>query len=228
MPKDAWLAETWTFVAAALPLAPAEVLEIGCGPLGGFVPELRRSGYAAMGVDPEAPDSDGYERCGFEDYRLEYPLDAVIACTSLHHVADLGAVLDKMAAALVPGGRAVVIEWARELFDEATARWCFARLAPDHPGVEPGWLHRQRDEYAASSKSWEAHCGDWAAAAGLHRGEDVVAGLDARFDRVSCTQGPYFWCDLAGTSVADEQFAIDTGQIRATAVRYTGVLPAAG
>jgi SAM-dependent methyltransferase len=34
-------------------------------------------------------------------------LDAIVACTSLHHVADLAAVLDLAAEALVPGGRAV-------------------------------------------------------------------------------------------------------------------------
>ena len=53
-----------------------------------------------------------------------------MACTSLHHVADLGDVLDGVGAALAPDGALVVVEWAWERFDEATARWCFARLAP--------------------------------------------------------------------------------------------------
>jgi SAM-dependent methyltransferase len=224
--EDAWLSEIWPVVAASLPPAPADVLEIGCGPLGGFVPELTRAGYAAVGIDPAAPDSDGFERCGFEDYRVEQPSDAVIACTSLHHVADLGAVLDKMASVLVPGGRVIVVEWARELFDEATARWCFARLAPQPPDADTGWLHRLRDDYVASAKSWEEHCAEWAEWADLHLGSEIVRGLDVRFDRLSCSQGPYFWPDLAHTSVADEQFAIDSGQIRATAIRYIGASPA--
>src|SRR5690242_15603534 len=46
----------WPFVAANLPSAPASVLEIGCGPLGGFVPAMNRAGYDAIGVDPEAPE----------------------------------------------------------------------------------------------------------------------------------------------------------------------------
>jgi 2-polyprenyl-3-methyl-5-hydroxy-6-metoxy-1,4-benzoquinol methylase len=41
---------------AGLPAPPARVLEIGCGPLGGFVPMLRASGYDATGVDPRAPE----------------------------------------------------------------------------------------------------------------------------------------------------------------------------
>src|ERR1039457_100832 len=69
-----------------------------------------------------------YCRVEFERYDLPQPAGAIVACTSLHHVADLGAVLDLVDAALVPGGLLVVVEWARERFDEATARWCFIRL----------------------------------------------------------------------------------------------------
>jgi len=79
-------------------------------------------------------------------------LDAIVACTSLHHVADLSAVLDLAAQALVPGGRVVIVEWARERFDEATARWCFARLSDD----DPGWLHRRQAEWRQSGQRWDA------------------------------------------------------------------------
>jgi SAM-dependent methyltransferase len=63
-----------------------------------------------------------------ERYEIRGRLDAIVACTSLHHVADLTAALDLVDAVLVPGGVAVIVEWARERFDEATARWCFDRL----------------------------------------------------------------------------------------------------
>src|SRR5262249_27360633 len=33
-PDERWLAAAWPFVCAALPAAPARVLEVGCGPLG--------------------------------------------------------------------------------------------------------------------------------------------------------------------------------------------------
>src|SRR5918995_1289924 len=112
-----WLAAQWTFVRAHLPAAPARVLELGCGPLGGFIPALRSAGYTAVGVDPEAPDEPGYHRIGFEDYRPPQPVDAVVACTSLHHVADLDRVLDHIQRALTSGGVLVVVEWARERFD---------------------------------------------------------------------------------------------------------------
>jgi SAM-dependent methyltransferase len=133
-----WLTAQWPFVRAYLPAAPARVLEVGCGPLGGFVPAARALGHTAEGVDPQAPDEAGYHRLEFEDYPLAEPAEAVVACTSLHHVANLDLVLDRVHDVLTPGGTLIVVEWARERFDEPTARWCFAHLTPATDLVEPG------------------------------------------------------------------------------------------
>ena len=222
-----WLAAQWPYVKAHLPEVPARVLELGCGPLGGFIPALRNDRYTAIGVDPEAPDQPGYHRIGFEDYRPPQPVDAVVACTSLHHVADLDQVLDHIRDSLTPGGALVVVEWARERFDEATARWCFTRLAPDtEDGAEAGWLHRHRDRWTESGLPWDEYLESWAAEEGLHTGERIVAGLDARFHRRLCTAGPYFFADLADTTQADEQAAIDNATIQANGIRYVGHLVA--
>src|SRR5919201_5467760 len=145
-PDQRWLAAVWPFVRDQLPPAPAAVLEIGCGPLGGFVPALLRDGYDAVGVDPAAPTAPGYHRVEFERYQPPRPVDCVVACTSLDHVADLDEVLDRVGAALAAGG-GLVVEWAWERFDEATTRWCFGRLAPPAPGEEPGWLHRHQERW---------------------------------------------------------------------------------
>ena len=155
-PDERWLAAVWPFVRASLPAAPASVVEIGCGPLGGFVPMLGQAGYRATGVDPEAPPGPSYRQVEYERYDLPGRVDAVVACTSLHHVADLGAALDLVAAALVPGGVAVIVEWARERFDEATARWCFSRL-PEAGNDHPGWLHHRQAEWRESGQSWDAY-----------------------------------------------------------------------
>jgi SAM-dependent methyltransferase len=217
-----WLAATWPFVRAWLPPAPASVLEIGCGPLGGFVPELLGAGYAAVGVDPEAPDGPGYHRIEFERYQPPQPVDCVVASTSLHHVGHLDVVLDQVAAVLVPDGALVVVEWAWERFDEATARWCFARLAPQDPESEPGWLHRRREDWATAGQPWEASCRAWATQEGLHTGKAITRALDARFARRLWTTGPYFFADLLDTTEADEQAAIDAGRIQPTGIRYAG------
>ena len=217
-PDERWLAAVRPFVHARLPSPPATVLEIGCGPLGGFVPALLRDGYNAVGVDPEAPEAPGYHRIEFEAYQSPQPVDVVVACTSLHHVADLEVVLDRVRSALGPDGAVVVVEWAWERFDEASARWCFARLAPLDPAAEPAWLHRRREDWAAAGQTWDACCRAWAAQEGLHTGQAIMRALDARFDRRLRTYGPYFFADLLDASEADERAAIDAGQIQAIGI----------
>jgi SAM-dependent methyltransferase len=219
---ERWLAAMWPFVRAWLPPPPARVLEIGCGLLGGFVPALLGAGYDAVGVDPEAPDAPNYHRVEFEQYQPPQPVDCVVACTSLHHVGNLDVVLDQVAASLVPDGPVVVVEWAWERFDEATARWCFDRLAPADPAAEPPWLHRRREDWVAAGQPWEACCREWAAQEGLHTGQAITRALDARFDRRLHVVGPYFFADLLDISEPDEQAAIDAGQIQATGIRYAG------
>jgi SAM-dependent methyltransferase len=219
-PDQRWLAAVWPVVRDQLPAPPARVLEIGCGSLGGFVPMLRAGGYRATGVDPQAPDGPGYSRIEFERYDLAGTVDAVVACTSLHHVGDLRHVLDLAHGALVPGGVIAVVEWARERFDEATARWCFDRLPP--ADGEPGWLAARRAEWQASGGSWAAYCRSWAQAEGLHSGQDILRELQARFATDQFGYGPYFFADLAETSEAEERAAIDAGQIQATRIDYHG------
>ena len=219
-PDERWLGAVWPFVRDWLPAPPAAVAEIGCGPLGGFVPMLRSAGYDASGIDPEAPEGPWYHRVEFERNELPGPVAAVVACASLHHVADVGEVLGRAAAALRGGGTMVVIEWARERFDDATARWCFDRLPG--PSAEHAWLRHRHDEWQASGQPWESYCRAWAAEEGLHAGEDIVAELDARFDRRFLGTGPYFFPDLAGVSEADEQAAIDAGEIQPNRIAYVG------
>jgi SAM-dependent methyltransferase len=226
---DPWLAATWPFVRAALPAAPCAVLDIGCGPQGGFVPALLDNGYEAVGVDPIAPDALHYQQVVFEELDVARRIDAVVASTSLHHVDDLDDVIERIADVLAPGGIVIVVEWAWELFDEATAQWCFARLASIGDADHPTWLHRHRDGWIASGRSWDAYFADWVADHGLHPARAIVGGLDERFARRRLTEGPYFFSELEHTPAEDEQSAIDAGLNRATGLRYVGAhRPGAG
>lgn len=137
-----------------------------------------------------------------------------------HHVADVGQVLGLAGAALASGGTIVVVEWARERFDDATARWCFDRLPA--PAADHNWLRHRHDEWRASGRPWESYLRNWAAEEGMHAGADIVTELDARFDRQFLGDGPYFFAGLAGVSEADEQAAIDAGQIQAGRIAYAG------
>ena len=115
---------------------------------------------------------------------------------------------------------ASVVEWARERFDEATAGWCFDRLP--EPGEDPGWLHGQRAEWRESGLAWDDWLRSWAQAEKLHTGQDILNRLDGRFDRETLGFGPYFFADLAATSEADEQAAINAGLIQANRIQYAG------
>ncbi|MEV0715811.1 methyltransferase domain-containing protein [Asanoa sp. NPDC050611] len=211
-PTRRWLGANWTFVHAALPPAPARVIEIGCGPAGGFLPALAETGYDAVGVDPEAPVGARFHRVEFERWTPPAPVDAVVACTSLHHVDDLDDVVDRIAAATRPGGAVVVVEWARERFDERTARWCFARLPPGD-----GWLHRHAERWRESGASWPDYLDEWATAERLHRGDTIVTALRRRFRTRSVVAAPYFFADLGLTE--DDERAAGTAL---TGLRYVG------
>ncbi len=216
---ERWLESVWPVVHGFLPQPPARVVEIGCGSIGGFVPMLSSSGYEAVGVDPKAPEGASYRRVEFENAEPFARVDAIVASTSLHHVADPADVLDRVVRALAPSGRIVVIEWDREAFDEPTAEWSFARL-----GSEPGWLHRLRDGWTDSGKTWGDYLEDWAEEEGIHAGATLIGLLDERFTREHLAQGPYLFPDLTGTTEEDEQEAIESGAIRATRIDYSGTL----
>lgn len=212
-PHNRWLVSMWPFVRAHLPDAPASVVDIGCGPRGGFVPMLRSQGYDAIGIDPEAPVGPHYRQTEFEHAELPQDVGAFVASTSLHHVSAPAEVIDRLS------GTVIVIEWARERFDSRTAEWCFARLGPD---TDPGWLHRRRDEWFSSGQDWSSYLEGWAEREGVHTGEFLVRLLDERFERRHLAHGAYVFADLADTTEADEQAAIDAGEIQATRIDWVG------
>ena len=146
------------------------------------------------------------------------PFDAAIACTSLHHVRDPGIVLDRLVDMLSGGGRVVVVEWAWERFDRATAEWCFAR-------IEEGgstWLHRHRDEWVASGREWDRYLHYFARQHGLHSAQELLGVLDERLDRRFSEDGPYFFADLRGVTDDEERAAIDAGTIHAVRSDWVG------
>jgi SAM-dependent methyltransferase len=197
---------------------------------------MLRDGYRAVGVDPEAPEGPDYARVEFEQYEAADPgdsggsggavgsVDAVVASTSLHHVRDLGEVLDRVMAMLRTDGTLVLVEWVTERFDQATAQWCFDRLPATSPEDEPRWMQHHRDQWASSGQPWDVYLQAWLREEGLHSGVDMLHELDARFEPRVCTYGPYLFAELDATTAADEQAAIDAGHIQATCLHYAAGL----
>ncbi len=213
---ERWLAALWPRVQQHLPPPPATIVELGCGRSGGFVPRLRRTGYEALGIDPAAPESAEYVRNEFEHSELPSPLNAVIACASLHHVADPREVVGRIADSLTAQGVLIVVEWDWEAVDVATASWCFQRAEPE------SWLSRRQEGWKASGQPWERYLQAWAAEHGIHSAGELLRELDERFQRVVCERGPYFFADLDETTEADEREAISSGEIQAARIDYVG------
>lgn len=217
---ERWLTAMWPVVRGSLPDPPAAVVDLGCGSLGGFVPMLLADGYGAIGVDPNAPEEPPYRQAEFEHAELPETVDAVVASTSLHHVADPAEVLDRIAQVVRPDGTVVVLEWASERFDEQTARWCFERL-----DSEESWLQRLRDEWRESSLGWEDYFRGWLEQEHLHSGETLVRLLDERLERHRLVYGPYFFAGLGAATEEDERAAIADGEIQAGRIDYVGTRP---
>ncbi len=217
--QQQWLQTTWPLVRSYLPAPPARVVELGCGRLGGFVPMLGEDGYDAIGIDPAAPAGECFRQVPFEQVELAGEVDSIIACTSLHHVADPDQVLDRIVRALSPDGLVVVIEWDWESFDEASAGWCFERLGDSDTD---SWIHRRRQQWIASGEPWQECFFGWARQHGLHSARGLVRALDARFERVTYRRGPYFFAELADVTERDELSAIEAGAIQPARIDYVG------
>lgn len=214
------IAALWPWVHEQLAETPGRVLEVGCGPIGGFVPALLVEGRDAVGVDPLAPDGPAYRHTSVEELEPDGSFGAVVASTSLHHVPDLPALADRLAGLLRPGGRVVVAEWAWERIDTATARWCFERLPESGSN---GWLSRQEAAWQESGLTWDEYLRSWAVAEDLHPGAEVARALGRRFRTVVEEDVPYFYPYLTVGADA-ERAAAQAGDIQLAGVRWVGVL----
>jgi len=166
--------EFTSWVLQELPAAPARVLEVGCGELGGLVPALVEAGHDALGVDPRAPAGERYRQCDFREVDGEF--DAVVAGRVLHHLVPLDEALDAVAR-LAP--LLLVDEFAWDLIDPELQRWYEEHHRPDSPG--PPSLDQWRWRHP-----------------GLHPHDVLLPALRARYDERALVWVPYFHRWLGG------------------------------
>lgn len=217
--RQRWLASEWSFISTALPPTPARLLEIGCGPAGGMVPAALAAGYEAIGVDPQAPDGPAYRQVPFEEYESPSVLDAVVSVQALHHLANLDAAFERVDRMLSRDAVLVIVEWAWERIDEATARWLFARVPA---GTSSGWAGELRGDWQASGLPWPDYRDRWAREHGLHGWRAVESALVNRFDTVLLEDAPSLFGDVAEISEETERAAIAAGEITTTGMHWVG------
>ncbi|HXH89374.1 MAG TPA: methyltransferase domain-containing protein [Gaiellaceae bacterium] len=200
------------FALEQLPGPPARLLEIGCGQ-GALTTALSVAGYAILGIDPAAPQSEFFRRLTFDDLDEPGPYDGVLAASSLHHIRDLDAALDKVVALLGPEGVFVVEEFGWDQLDDATF----------------DWLHGQRRALAAAGRgqapdSVEALRSEWEGERlGLHGEETLLEALATRFEEQAYVRTPYLHRLLGGVATEVlEQALIDGGAIKALGFHWAG------
>jgi ubiquinone/menaquinone biosynthesis C-methylase UbiE len=121
--------ELTEFVLSQLHVAPARVLEVGCGE-GELARALAAAGHAMVAIDPEAPEGEIFRRTTIEAFAEPGPFDAVVASRSLHHVEELGRVLEKLVRLLREDGLLVLNEFAWDRLEPMTREW-----AKEHEGL---------------------------------------------------------------------------------------------
>jgi SAM-dependent methyltransferase len=206
---DSWQRHVEEFVLGEVGDPPARVLEVGCGE-GELARALARAGHSVTAIDPRAPEGPLFRRVSIEGFSDPGPFDCVVAILSLHHVGDLGGALDKIAALLREGGALIVVEFAWDRLEGATAEWALERLPAASPSGHTSWLERCRRGWAKE---------------GFHDSRRMRGELQRRFVERRFEWVPYLYPDLAdGVSEADERAAIEAGAIDATGFRYVGTL----
>jgi SAM-dependent methyltransferase len=188
------------------------LLEVGCGD-GALALELEGAGYDVLAIDPVAPDGAIFRQVTLEELDDPGPFDAVVASRSLHHVHDLAAALDRIAALLRPGGLLLVDEFAHDRLDEPTGEWYYGQLralGAARGQAVPRSLDALREEWAAEHE-------------GLHGADVLLPALAARFEERSLEWEPYLWRYVDGVTTRDlERMLVDVGAIQPLGYRWAG------
>jgi hypothetical protein len=136
--------------------------------------------------------------------------------------------LDKIADVLRTGGRLVVVEFAWDRIDEATAEWALERLPAASLSEKHSWLGHCCQEWVrggqgANRARAESYFAEWASEEGFHSSLRIRDELEHRFVERFFEWVPYLYPDLGEDTVeADESAAIEARAINASGFRYVG------
>jgi SAM-dependent methyltransferase len=115
-------AEVHAFVRAALPAAPARVLEVGAG-RGELAADMLAAGYDVVAIDPAGGPPPVRQLALLDVDGPASSFDAAVAVVSLHHVNPLPESLARLGYLVRPGGCLILDEFDVERLDERAAAW---------------------------------------------------------------------------------------------------------
>jgi SAM-dependent methyltransferase len=222
-----WQRRVEEFVLGNIGDSPTRVLEVGCGE-GELALALARAGHSVTAIDPQAPEGPIFRRVRIEEFTDPAQFDHVVAILSLHHVEDLGMAVSNMADLLRAGGTLLVVEFAWDRIDEATAEWALERLPVASQTEKHSWLGRRCQEWARGGAREtrapaESYFAEWASEEGFHSSLLIRDELGRRFVERFFEWVPYLYPELReDVSESDESAAIEAGTINATGFRYVG------
>ena len=150
-----------------------------------------------------------------------------MAILSLHHVEDLGMAVSNMADLLRAGGTLVVVEFAWDRIDEATAEWALERLpvASRQRSIR-GWDAAARSGRVGAERNTGSRgvvLRRVGQRGGFHSSLLIRDELGRRFVERFFEWVPYLYPDLReDVSESDESAAIRGGNHQSTGFRYVG------
>jgi SAM-dependent methyltransferase len=189
------------YVRAALPPAPARVLEVGAGD-GALAAALREAGYDVTAIDPEG--GDGVLHVALAELAVApRSFDAAVAMLSLHHVVPLGVSLRRLSEVLRHGARLVVDEFDVGRFDTRAASWLLRHQA-DHGHTAEHVIASLREH--------------------LHDLDHLREQLRPWFDVGEPVPGAYLYrWDVDPGLRGEEEAAIAAGELPAVGARFVAV-----
>jgi SAM-dependent methyltransferase len=192
------------WVLAALPAAPARVLEVGAGS-GELAARVVAAGYSVVAIDPAGePPVLPVALADLEEPAASF--DAAVAVLSLHHVQPLAPSVRKLAEVLRPGGLLVVDEIDVAAFDLRAAEWLIER-----------WREAGREAPKSAPEMVELLQGH------MHPLSRLLEVLGEWFDLGEVERGPYLhrW-HLDGSKRELEEELISRGELPVTGARFVG------